>query len=161
MSARMAALARVRPSRWLFRVLVVLLAVACAVAWTWTLRPGSAHAGKRYDVPHSAVMESKLGIRVVQASVVADGGLIELRYTVLDTGKATTFQNDVHHPPVLRGSKHMGTPLYRTALMKQGHDLRPGQTYYILYMNNHGAVHPGDVLQIDAAGVTLANVPVR
>lgn len=161
MSARIAALAGLRHSRWLFRVLVVLLALACATAWTLTLRTGRAQAGNRYDVPHSPAMEAKLGIRVVQASVVADGGLVELRYTVLDTGKATTFQNDVHHPPVLRGSKHKGIPLYRTALMKQGHDLRPGQTYYILYMNNGGAVHPGDTLDIDAAGVALNGVPVR
>ena len=159
MSARI--VARLGHNRWIFRALVVLLAVACVVAGSWTLRPGSARAGGRYDVPHSAAMEAKLGIRVVQASVVADGGLVELRYTVLDTGKATTFQNDVHHPPVLRGSKHTGTPLYRTALMKQGHDLRPGQTYYILYMNNGGAVHPGDTLTIDAAGVILPGVPVR
>jgi hypothetical protein len=157
----MAAVVRWRPNRWLFRALIAVLVALCALAWTSALRPGSAQAGKRYDVPHSAAMEAKLGIRVVQASVVADGGLVELRYTVLDTGKATTFQNDVHHPPVLLGSKHKGTPLYRTALMKQGHDLRPGQTYYILYMNNRGAVHPGDTLEIDAAGVTLANVPVR
>src|SRR5690242_12659887 len=119
MTAGSTALSRLRHERWVFRVLVVLLVVACAVAWTWTLRPGSAQAGKRYDVPHSAAMEAKLGIRVVQAAVVADGGLIELRYTVLDTARATTFQNDVHHPPVLVGSKHKNTPLYRTALIKQ------------------------------------------
>jgi hypothetical protein len=160
MTARVA-MARLRHNRWAFRALVAVLIAVCALTWTSALKASQAHAGKRYDVPHSSAMEAKLGIRVVQAAVVADGGLVELRYTVLDTGRATTFQNDVHHPPVLRGSKHQGTPLYRTALMKQGHDLRPGQTYYILYMNNRGAVHPGDTLEIDAAGVTLANVPVR
>jgi hypothetical protein len=160
MTARISALAGLRHRHWAFRALVALLVAAFALAVV-SRASGSAQAGNRYDVPHSSAMEAKLGIRVVQAAVVADGGLIELRYTVLDTGKATTFQNDVHHPPVLRDSKRPGQALYRTALMKQGHDLRPGQTYYILYMNNHNAVHSGETLQIDAGGVTLPGVPVR
>jgi hypothetical protein len=112
-------------------------------------------------VPHSAALEAKLGIRFTQAAVVADGGLVELRYTVLDTDKATTFQNDTHHPPVLRSSKRSKESIYRTALMKQGHNLRAGQTYYILYLNNHNTVRSGETLQIDAGGNSLANVPVR
>jgi hypothetical protein len=144
---------------WIFRLLLVLLVVGFAVALTW--RAGVAQAGKKYDVPENPSIESKLGIRFTQAAVVADGGLIEVRYTVLDADKATTFQNDVHHPPVLRSPKRTKNALYRTALMKQGHNLRPGQTYYILYLNNHGAVRSGETLNIDAGGGRLANVPVR
>jgi hypothetical protein len=161
MTARISAMVGLRHSRWAFRLLLVLLVAAFAVAMMWRAGAGPAQAGKQYDVPRSSAIEAKLGIRITQASVVADGGLVELRYVVLDTGKATTFQNDVHHPPVLKSSKRTKEALYRTALMKQGHDLRPGQTYYILYMNNHNSVRPGETLQIDAGGVTLANVPVR
>jgi hypothetical protein len=45
--------------------------------------------------------------------------------------------------------------------MRQGHELRPGQSYYILYLNNQRAIRPGDTLEIDAGGQTLAKVPVR
>ena len=160
MSGSVSTLVGVLRGRWALRlVLVVLLAlVAATLAWR---AAGTAQASNRYDVPHNSSMEAKLGIRFTQAAVVADGGLVELRYTVLDTGKATTFQNDVHHPPVLKGSKRGKESLYRTALMKQGHNLRAGQTYYILYMNNHGAVRSGESLEIDAGGAALANVPVR
>jgi hypothetical protein len=160
MTARISAVARYRHNRWTLRLVLVLLLAGFAATLAWRAS-GSAHAGNRYDVPHSASMEAKLGIRFTQAAVVADGGLIELRYTVLDTGKATTFQNDVHHPPVLKGYKRSKEALYRTALMKQGHNLRAGQTYYILYMNNHNSVRSGESLEIDAGGVILANVPVR
>jgi len=61
---------------------------------------------------------------------------------------------------MLHSEKRGGT-LYRTALMRQGHDLRPGQDYYILYLNNKGVVRPGETMEIDAGGKSLAKVPVR
>jgi len=159
MTARITAATRLRHHPWAMRLL--LLALTATLLTVWTLRSGRADAVNGYRVPQNPVMESTLGVRFTQASVVADGGLVELRYSVLDTDKATTFQNDVHHPPVLRSSKRGGESLYRTALMKQGHNLRPGQTYYILYLNNHQAVRSGETLQIDAGGGHLVDVPVR
>ena len=91
-----------------------------------------ANAAPRYDVPHDGQMESALGVRFSQAALVADGGLVELRYVVLDTQKASAFQNDTKHPPLLRNERNSKTA-WRAALMKQGHELRPGQTYYLLY----------------------------
>lgn len=121
----------------------------------------SATAAGRPDMPTSAAVESKTGVRFEHAKVVADGGIVELDYTVLDVNKATAFQNDVHHPPVLSSERRSGNPLYRTALMKQGHQLRPGQTYYVLYLNNHGEVRSGETLKIDVGGARLAGVPVE
>jgi hypothetical protein len=159
MTPRMNMLARLRHNPWTPRAVLTVLAVSLVLALS--LRGGSADASKPYHVPQSASLESKLGIRFVQAAVVADGGLVEVRYTVLDAGKATTFQNDVHHPPILKSAKRGKYALYRTALMKQGHSLRAGQTYYILYLNNHEAVRSGETLEIDAGGGRLLNVPVR
>jgi len=143
---------------WVRRTLVVVAVVA--VGLVLVARATSAGAA-RYGVPQNPAMEARLGVRFTQAAVVADGGIVEVSYTVLDANKATTFQNDVHHPPVLYSTKRRGDPLYRTALMKQGHNLRPGQTYYVLYLNNHQAVRSGGTLEIDAGGQKLAAVPVR
>ena len=156
-----AAVAGLRHNRWAVRLLVVLMVGCFAATMAWRMAgPAQAEQSVRRAAQRRR-WRPKLGVRFTSASVVADGGLIQLRYTVLDSAKATTFQNDVHHPPVLKGYKRTKDSLYRTALMKQGHDLRAGQTYYILYMNNHNAVRPGDSMEIDAAGVVLANVPVR
>jgi len=153
------AVAALRHSPWTPRV--ALTALAAGLVTSIALHASTAVAGNRYDVPRSASVESTLGVRFTQAAVVADGGLVELRYTVLDADKATTFQNDVHHPPVLKSARRSGDALYRTALMKQGHSLRPGQSYYILYLNNHQAVRSGENLEIDAGGGRLVDVPVR
>ena len=160
MTAQTTAVARLRSNPWILRLTLVLLVLVFAAAFTWRTA-GAANAGRPYNVPQSSSIEAKFGIRFTQAAVVADGGLVELRYTVLDTQKATKFQSDTHHPPVLTSDKRSKDALYRTALMKQGHDLRPGQTYYILYLNNHNAVRSGETMHIAAGGSTLANVPVR
>jgi hypothetical protein len=139
-------------------VLVVLVLTFAAVL-TWRVQ-STAGAGKPYQVPQDRQLESSLGIRIAQAAVVADGGIVELRYTVLDGQKASRFQNDVHHPPVLHSERRKGD-VYRAALMKQGHELRPGQTYYILYLNNGNAIRSGETLEVEAGGAKLQHVPVR
>jgi hypothetical protein len=139
-------------------VLAVVLAALALLVWRTT---GPAEAGRGYHVPRSSGLEARLGVRFVQAAVVADGGIVELRYTVLDSQKASAFQRKVHNPPVLRSERRNGAPLYRTALMRQGHDLRPGESYYVLYLNNSHAIRPGETLTIDAGNDTLAHVPVR
>jgi hypothetical protein len=138
---------------------LAVLVLGFAAALVWRVQT-PADAGKPYRVPEDRQLESSLGIRISQAAVVADGGLVEIRYTVLDGQKASTFQNDVHHPPVLHSERRTGD-VYRAALMKQGHELRPGQTYYILYLNNANAIRSGETLEIDAGGAQLQHVPVR
>ena len=152
---------RYRPSgRPGFRVLVVALAIAVLGAGA-ALLGGGAFAKGPDRVPEDPGVESELGIRVDRASVVADGGIVEIRYTVLDNQRASRFQNDVHHPPVLH-SEQRGGDIYRTALMRQGHDLRPGQSYYVLYLNNKGAIHRGDTISMDTPGKhRLLHIPVQ
>lgn len=157
MTTRIADALHTRTGRVFLACALALLAAA-ALAWRTT---APAKAGAGYDVPRSAAIEADLGVRFVQAAVVADGGIVELRYTVLDAQKASKFQRAVHNPPVLRSEQRPGPALYRTALMRQGHELRPGQNYYILYLNNQRAVRSGGTLQIDARGQILAHVPVR
>jgi len=141
------------------RGVVVLLALALVAAVIWRLGD-IAGASPHYDVPHNGQMEGALGVRFTQAAVVADGGIVEIRYVVLDTQKGSAFQNDIKHPPLLKSERN-GKIAWRAALMKQGHELRPGQTYYILYLNNANAIKRGDKIEIAAGPNKLAHVPVR
>lgn len=160
MNTPIAAIRGLLAGRTAFRVLVLGLALALITALGLQLA-GGANAKGPNRVPTDPQVESELGIRVDQATVIAAGGIVEIRYTVLDNQKASRFQNDVHHPPTIRSEQHGGN-VYRTALMKQAHDLRPGQSYYILYLNNGGAVHRGDTIELDTTGRhKLVHVPVQ
>jgi hypothetical protein len=109
-------------------------------------------------VPTSAAMENVLGVRFSRVAVVGDGGLVEVSYLVLDSEKATRFQSRTADPPVLT-NLGSGRTTKRVSLMKQGHQLRNGQTYYLVYLNS-GVLKPGDRAEITSQHQTLTGVPV-
>lgn len=109
--------------------------------------------------PQSAAMENALGVRFSRVAVVGDGGLITVSYVVLDPEKATRFQSDRAHAPVLRSEARDGGTR-RVSLMKQGHNLRAGQTYYLIYENTAGALRAGERVSIDDGDLHLRHVPV-
>ena len=141
------------PAAW-FVVAVMVLLAAMIIG---NLVSSEAQAGLSF--PQSAAMEDQLGVRFSRVAVVGDGGLITVSYVVLDEAKATVFQSDVTHPPVLR-SEARDASTTRVSLMKQGHTLRPGQTFYLVYENTGSALRPGEEVTIDIGDLTLLHVPV-
>lgn len=109
--------------------------------------------------PHNAAMEAQLGIRFSRVAVVGDGGLVTLTYVVLNSERATRFQYDVTHPPVLL-SESRNRAAKRVAVMKQGHALRTGQTYYLVYQNTRSALRHGERTTIVDGALRLEHVPV-
>lgn len=139
-------------------VLLPLMLVLALGALGWRYLTPQHSSG--YVVPQSAAIEATWGIRFDQVDLVGDGGLVELGYIVLDSEKASTFQSDTLHPPLLHSEKRNAT-VHISALMKQGHDLRPGQIYFVMYQNPDNAIRPGERVTIDYKGLKLAHVPVR
>jgi hypothetical protein len=134
-------------------VLVAALVVFLVVA----PHLGKAHADER--VPHSTAMEARTGVRFSRVVVVGDKGLLTVFYVVLDPEKATAFQADRDHPPALRSeSRNGGTR--RASIMRAGHLMRAGQTYYLVYENTDGAVRSGERVSISYGGQVLRHVPV-
>ena len=159
-----ATLSRVpRLSRRVVRVAtaVVLVALAALVIrnLVTSARAGGDSAVVHSAVPQNAAMEEALGVRFERVAVVGDGGLITLSYVVLDSQKALEFQTDTAHPPVLTSESRSGGTK-RVSLMRQGHNLRDGQTYYLVYQNTKGAIHPGEKVTITKSQLQLAHVPV-
>ncbi|MFK4087738.1 hypothetical protein ACI2LF_26745 [Kribbella sp. NPDC020789] len=109
--------------------------------------------------PQSPAIEQQYGVRFSRIAVVGDGGLITLTYVVLDSEKASRFQADVQNPPELRSEARDGGTK-RVSVMKQGHALRPGQTYYLVYQNTKGALRHGEQASIVVRGLTLPHAPV-
>lgn len=142
-----------RPMRWMvIAVLAVLLAIIIS-----NVAQSRAQASRA--VPQNAAMEKALGVRFSRVAVVADGGLITVTYVVLDPEKAARFQLDGAHPPVLHSeARRLSTR--RVSLMKQGHTLRAGQSYYLVYQNTKGALRTNEQVSIDTGSQQLRHVPV-
>jgi len=139
--------------RWI-AALVAALLVALVVS-----NLSGSRAQATSVMPQNAAMESALGVRFSRVAVVGDGGLITVNYVVLDSEKASRFQSDRAHVPVLTNERRGGSTT-RVSLMKQGHTLRAGQTYYLVYENTGGALRPGDPISIDDGALHLRHVPV-
>lgn len=109
-------------------------------------------------MPANPAMEQAIGIRFTRIAVVGDGGLVEVTYQCLDAEKCSRFQSDVAHPPAL-GSELRHTKTSTVSLMKQGHQMRAGQTYYFIYHNDQ-AIEPHELASLTYGGWTLAHIPV-
>lgn len=139
-------------------VLSAVLAVALVVGVLVGLKLWSA-SGDSGSFPQSSTIEQQYGVRFSRIAVVGDGGLITLTYVVLDSEKAGRFQSDVQHPPeLLSEARDGGTK--RISVMKQGHTLRAGQTYYLVYQNTKGALRHGEKATIQLGDLTLRHAPV-
>ena len=140
--------------RWAAPVAVVV-ALLLVVSYLLLSRVASADT----TMPASSEMESSLGIRFSRVAVVGDGGLVTLSYVVLDQEKAFRFQTDVEHPPSLHSEARTGGT-HRVSLMRQGHNLRAGQTYYLVFQNTAGAIRSGELADIEYGSMHLRHVPV-
>jgi hypothetical protein len=147
---------RLLPGLLLNGALAVVLMLTLGLA---LIRPHTATHPTGSAVPQSTQLEERTGVRFSRVAVVGDGGLITLFYVVLDPEKATAFQADRDHPPTLTSEARSGGT-QRASIMRAGHQMRAGQTYYLVYENTDGAIHPGEQVRISYDGLSLAHVPV-
>jgi hypothetical protein len=140
-------------ARW---ILLAVIAVLVALIAGNLIQ--SRAAASRVD-PQSVAMEKALGVRFSRVAVVGDGGLVTVSYVVLDAQQATKFQADSANRPILQ-SEARDRSLDRVTMMKQGHTLRAGQTYYLVYENPGGALRAGERVTINSGAAHLPHFPV-
>jgi hypothetical protein len=99
------------------------------------------------------------GVRFSRAAVVGDGGLVMVEYVVLDVERATAFQEDRPHVPTLVSEARDGST-QRVSIMKPGHLIRAGQTYYFVYQDTGFSIRPGEMITIQYLSHELRHVPV-
>jgi hypothetical protein len=138
---------------------LALIAVLIALAGVLAVRLGGHADARSTSVPRSADFENLTGVRISRVAVVGDGGLVTVFYVVLDPEKATRFQADRDHPPRLSSEARDGGT-ERASIMRAGHAMRAGQTYYLVYENTAGALRSGETMSLTYGGTTLRHVPV-
>ena len=91
------------------------------------------------NMPLSAEIEEKYGVRFTFLAVTAKGGMVELRYRVVDEGKAANFGHYTETAPMLI-AEDSGKIVDVTIMGLHNHRVEPGRTYYVLYRNTDSAI---------------------
>lgn len=93
-------------------------------------------------MPVHPEIEEKFGVRFTFLAVTADGGMVELRYRVIDENKAANFGHYSETAPMVI-SEDNGKIIDVTVMGLHNHRVEPGRTYYVLYRNTEGAIKSG------------------
>jgi hypothetical protein len=107
-----------------------------------------------------AALERQYGIRVDQIAVTAAGGLVDLRFTVLDPRKASAVLR--HHGPLPRlASPDGGAVLEAPHGAMRSIRLRKDAACFVLYPNARGAIRSGSPVSVLFGDLRLEPVAAR
>jgi hypothetical protein len=148
-------------SHYLKLFLPALILFVVIIAFNiWRLYTSTTPRLGENGVPLSQEIEDRYGIRVVGVYVGAKGGLVNLRYRVIDVGKAKDFGHYTENSPLLI-AEDSGKVLDVTIMMKHTHRIEAGRIYYILYRNNGNAVQPGGDVTVQIGDLSLEHIPAQ
>jgi hypothetical protein len=106
-----------------------------------------------------AGLVARSGVRVVRVTASGGGGLLDLRYQVVDPDAAAAV-HAAAAPPALVDERTGGV----IAGLFMGHmhhgRAKAGVTYYLVFTNPGNAVRPGDRVSVVLGDARLAHVPV-
>jgi hypothetical protein len=107
-----------------------------------------------------AGFEARSGVRIVRVAVTGDGGLVDLRYQVLDPNAATSV-HDKETPPDLVDER-TGV-VVKDLFMGHSHHgpLKAAQSYYLLFENPGNLVRRGSRVTVQLGAARVAHIPVR
>jgi hypothetical protein len=143
---------------------VCLILLAAAVTWGFLLmrpqglRPDQMSQGIVNE--QQAIFEEKSGVRIVRLAITSGGGMIDLRYLVIDPDKALVIHDRDNPPTVVDESTGQS---YNTPWMDHGHTraLKAGVVYYTLLLNQGGGIRRGDWVTVIIGGYRLEHVIVQ
>ncbi len=154
--------ARLRVRPWLAALAgAVVLPVMVTAAITWTAEFTDLFARNAADarVVSEGEMEAEYGIRVNLVAVTADGGLVDLRFTVLDKNKADHILHDAATLPELLTAN--GAVLRAPQPRAHKLELADGASYFLLFPNSGGLVQAGVPVSVVIDAIRLEPVAAQ
>ncbi|MAT95553.1 MAG: hypothetical protein CL608_00175 [Anaerolineaceae bacterium] len=139
---------------WLITAVIVLIGIGTAGYWGWQqyqLRLAAEHKAE-LQAEAIAQIEDQWGVRFMHVALVAEGGLLDVRYQVTDPDKAVYMFDEVENiPRVIAGN---GIELAMND-DPHTHDLEFGLSYFFLLRNVDDSVKPGDQVTIAVGDLEL------
>ena len=121
---------------------------------------GVSRWGQNSREASQAAFEEKTGVRVVRVAVTAGGGMIDLRYQVIDPDKALIV-HDKENPPAIV-DEATGQAINRPWMdHSRVRELHAAVTYPLLLMNAGGVIKRGSTVTVVMGEARLENVVVQ
>jgi hypothetical protein len=145
---------------------VILVAVIATFVWWLPQRSNSEAAAvaappewRRPSVSMSGLAE-RSGVKLVRVAVTAGGGLLDLRYQVVDPGKALSIHNGRTPPAIV--DERTGL-VFSDLLMGHAHsgELKAAVTYYLVFENTGNWVRRGDKVTVLLGDAQVEDVVVQ
>jgi len=105
-------------------------------------------------------LAERSGVRLVRVAVTGGGGLLDLRYQVVDPSKAVTVHEAKTPPAII--DERTGLVLNRL-LMGHAHQgqLKPAVSYYLVFENTGNWVHRGSEVTVLLGDAEVEHVVVK
>jgi len=138
--------------------LLAALAIWMAVSQDWLKISGQAISGPD-DVAAAAFTEAT-GVRLLRVAITSGGGMIDVRYQVVDGDKAVVVHEADDSIKIIdeRSGSTFSTPWHDHS---HSAELHPGVTYFELLMNGAGGLKRGRLVTVMIGDWKLEHVPVQ
>lgn len=129
---------------------------------TDSAQPEAATAPAQWQRPvvSSAGLADRSGVRITQLAISGGGGLIDLRYEVLDPDKAAVLHAEATPPVLVDDTSGV---VVDQLLMGHSHSgsFTAGQTYYMIFENPGNLVQRGSTVSVLLGNAEVDHVPVQ
>lgn len=151
----------INPARLMFIAGLAALLVTAILIATYGLEPALPPlASVSQEMPASPEIEAAWGIRLDHVALIGGGGIIDVRYTVIDPDRAAALLANLDVLPVIHNERN-GAELRLNEALHHRVNLDAGRSYYMLYANAGNLLHRGDVISLTVGEFTLAPVVVK
>ncbi len=147
------------------RRLVALVAVLAVLAVGGSVQAWRQHRAS--DIRNGTTlvdadgMAARYGIDIDLLAITAAGGLVELRYQVVDPDKAAPLVHDPDLSPALVSEETGRTLVMSTPPHHHGTELQLGGTYFFLMANAETALHKGDEVTVVIGDARLEHIEMQ
>lgn len=157
---------RIRVAGALLGILAVALA-AVLLTGRHTSAKGDAAASERQfpaawgrTAVDSAGLVQRSGVTVTRVAITGDGGLLDLRYRVIDPARANALHDQATPPAVI--DEQSGLVVHQL-FMDHSHSgpYQVGITYYLVFNNPSNWVHRGSKVTVLLGDAQLEHLVVR
>lgn len=110
--------------------------------------------------PISSQIEDRYGVRITQIGLTADGGLLDMRFIVIDPDKAEAMMADLATLPVIVDPATGTESRLQRAVHHTG-KMEAGRGGFILYTNPKGTFTSGHAARITIGSLRLEPIVVK